>query len=73
MLFSNQSWAAANGDSNKWGFKGCLAALAGNRPFSASLLLFSTFFALFRRVQRAPGKSGKRRKRAFSSNILRFA
>ena len=43
---------------NKWGLKGCLTALPGNRPKSA-------FFALFRRVRRAPGKSRKRRKKAF--------
>ena len=34
------------------------AEIGRNRPFSA-------FFALFRRVQRAPGKSRKRRKKAF--------
>ena len=34
------------------------AEIGQNRPFSA-------FFALFRRVPRAPGKSRKRRKKAF--------
>ena len=48
------------------GLKGRLAALPENRPKSA-------FFALFRRVGRAHGKSRKRRKRPFSSDILRFA
>ena len=47
---------------NKCGLKGCLAALPGNRPKSA-------FFALFRRVRRAPGKSRKRRRRAFFPQI----
>ena len=50
---------------NKWGLKGCLAALPGNRPKSALFRPFSAFFALFRRVRRAPGKSRKRRKKAF--------
>ena len=43
---------------NKWGLKGCLPSLPGNRPKSA-------FFALFRRPRTTPGKSRKRRKRAF--------
>ena len=50
---------------NKWGLKGCLAALPGNRPKSAFFPLFLPFSALFRRVRRAPGKSRKRRKKAF--------
>ena len=50
---------------NKWGLKGCLAALPGNQPKSAEIALFLPFFALFRRVRRAPGKSRKRRKKAF--------
>ena len=43
----------------------CLAALPGNRPKSASFAFFCLFFAQLRRVRRAPGKSRKRRKRAF--------
>ena len=48
----------------KWGLKGCLAALPGNRPKSAFLPFFC-LFAFFRRAQTAPGKSRKRRKKAF--------
>ena len=58
---------------NKWGLKGCLAALPGNRPKSAFFAPFSAFFALFRRVRRAPGKSRKGGKRPSSSDILGFA
>ena len=44
------------------GLKGCLAALTGNRPFSA----FVALFALFRR---APGKSRERRKQGLFPQI----
>ena len=47
---------------NRWGLKGCLAAHPGNRPFFCP---FRPFSALFRRVQRAPEKSSKRRKKTF--------
>ena len=47
------------------GVKGCLPSLRGNRPKSAFSHPFSAFFALFRRVRGAPGKSRKRRKMAF--------
>ena len=49
---------------NKWGLRGVwpppgkIGQIGLFRPFSA-------FFALFRRVQRAPGKSRERRKKAF--------
>ena len=57
---------------NKRGFKGCLASLHGNRRKWA-FLPFYAFLALFGRVRRAPGKSRKWTKTAFSSDILRFA
>ena len=59
---SNHTWAARKWGCNKWGLKGCLAALPGNRPKSP---FFCPFSALFRRVPRAPWKSRKRRKKAF--------
>ena len=54
---------------NKGGFKGCLAALPGDRPFSAFSAPFPAFFALFRTVRRAPGKARKRRNKAFILQI----
>ena len=36
-------WAAANGGCSKRGFKGCLAALPGNRPFPAFFTLVLPF------------------------------
>ena len=56
--FAAISWAAG---CNKWGLKGCLAALPGNRPKSAFFALFLPFPPLFQRVRRAPDKSRKRR------------
>ena len=67
------SWAAANGGCNKWGFKGCLAALPGNRPKSAFFCLFSAFFSPFPEGPEEhlenPENGGKR---PFSSDILGF-
>ena len=63
------SWAAANGGVTNGGLRGVwppFLEIGRYRPFSA-------FFTLFRGVRRAPGKSRKRRKRPFSSDILRFA
>ena len=42
--FSHRDWTAANGGCNKWGLKGCLAALPGNRRNRPK----SPFFCLFR-------------------------
>ena len=53
-------WAATNGGVTNGGLRGVwppFLEIGRNRPFSA-------FFALFRRVRRAPGKSRKRRKKA---------
>ena len=63
-----QSISCCKWGCNKWGLKGYLGALPGNRPKSAvfgRFRPFSAFFAVFRRVQRAPGKFRKRRKKAF--------
>ena len=66
MLPVGTVWAAANGGVTNGGLRG----VWGGRPSwkSAEIGLFrpfSAFFALFRRVRRAPGKSRKRRKKAF--------
>ena len=50
---------------NKWGFKGCLAALPGNRPESAFFARFLPF-SPFSGGCEAPGKSREQRKKAFS-------
>ena len=70
----NFLWAAANGGVTNGGLRGVwppfleIGRIGLFRPFSA-------FFALFRRVQRAPGKSRKRRKKApfpqISSDLLK--
>ena len=57
----------------KWGLKGCLPSLPGNRPKSAFFRPFSAFFALFRRPRTTPGKSGKRRKKAFFLRNLQIS
>ena len=66
------SWAAANGGVTNGGFKGCLAALPGNRPKSA-------FFALFLPFSTYPGGAEEHLenpenggKRPLSSDILGF-
>ena len=50
---------------NKWGFKGCLAAPPWKSAEIGLFRPFSAFFALFWRVRRVPGKSRKRKKKAF--------
>ena len=57
----NLLWSAANGGVTNGGLRGVwpsILEIGRNRPFSP-------FFALFRRARRAPGKSRKRRKKAF--------
>ena len=57
---------------NKWGFKGCLAALPGNRPksaFSALFLPFSPFSGGPEEHLENPENGGKR---PFSSDIFGF-
>ena len=59
--FLATTWAAANGGVTNGGLRGVwppFLEIGRNRPFPA-------LFALFRRVRRAPGKSRKRRKKAF--------
>ena len=63
-LFQIKNWAAANGGVTNGGLRGVwppFPEIGRNRPFSA----FSCLFSFFRRVRRAPGKSRKRRKKAF--------
>ena len=54
-------WAAANGGVTNGGLRGVWPPIGRNRPFSP----FFCLFTVFRRVRRAPGKSRKRRKKAF--------
>ena len=57
-------WAAANGGVTSGGLRGVwppFLEIGRNRPFSP----FSALSAVFWRVQRAPGKSRKQRKKAF--------
>ena len=67
------SWAAANWGCNKWGLKGCLAALPGNRPKSASFALFLPFSPFSGGSQEHLGNPENAGKRPFSSDILGFA
>ena len=67
------SWAAANGGVTNGGFKGCLAALPGNRlksAFSALFLPFSPFSGGCEEHLGNPENGGKM---PFSLDILRFA
>ena len=64
LSWSNMSWAAANGGVTNGSLRGVWPSfpeIGRNRRFRP----FSALFALFRRVRRAPGKSRKRRKKAF--------
>ena len=58
---------------NKLGFKGCLAALSGNRPKSAFFALFLPFSPFSRGCNEHLGNPENGGKRPFSSDILRFA
>ena len=58
---------------NKWELKGCLAALAGNRPKSAFFALFLPFSPFSGGCEEHLGNPENRGKRPFSSDILRFA
>ena len=62
---THTNWSAANGGVTNGGLRGVwppVLEIGRNRPFLALFLPFST---LFRRARRAPGKSRKRRKKAF--------
>ena len=58
---------------NKWGLKGCLAALPGNRPKSALFTLFLPFSPFSGGCEEHLENPENGGKRPFSSDILRFA
>ena len=55
---------------DKWGFKGCLASLPGNRPFPAFFVLFLPFSPLFGGLEEHLGNPENGGKRPFSSDVL---
>ena len=57
---------------NKWGFKGCLAALPGNRPKSAFFALFLPFSPFSGGPEEHLENPENGGKRPFSSDILGF-
>ena len=57
---------------NKWGLKGCLAALPGDRPKSAKITLFLPFLPFSGGCQEQLGNPENGGKRPFSSDILGF-
>ena len=57
---------------NKWGLKGCLAALPGNRPKSAFFALFLPFLPFCGGCEEHLGNPENGGKRPFSSAILGF-
>ena len=59
-------------ECNKWGFKGCLAALPGNRPKSAFFALFLPFLPVFGGPEQHLGIPENGGKRPISSDFLRF-
>ena len=65
-------WAAANGGVTNGGFKGCLAALPGNRSKSAFFALFLPFSPFSGGPEQHLENPENGGKRPFSSDILGF-